>query len=77
MLSIFRAMAKSDKLRLICLALILFVYPVAGGNQDSRLRNPRTTKPGYTLPFPPAQSLKIYSGQEQIIRAQGARRICL
>ena len=77
MQSISRAMGKSDKLRLICLALILFVYPVAGSNYHSQLRNPQTAKPGYTLPLPKEQDSKVYSGQEQTMWAQGARRICL
>jgi hypothetical protein len=77
MRSIYRAMGKSDKLRLICLALILFVYPVAGSNYNSQPHNPQNNRPGYTLTFPKGQAYKVYSGQERIIWAQGARRICL
>lgn len=75
MRSVFRAMGKSAKLRLICLALILFVYPVAGSNQDSQLRNPQNE--GYALPLPKGRAYKVYSGQERTLWAQGARRICL
>jgi hypothetical protein len=78
MRSIYHAMNKSEKLRLICLVLILFVYPVVGGNQYSQLRNPKNTGTGYRLPpTPTGQAYKVEAGQEQLRWAQGARRICL
>jgi hypothetical protein len=77
MQSISRVMGNSDKLRLICLALILFVYPVVGSNYNSQPHNPQNAKPISTLPFPKGQAYKVYSGQEQTMSAQGARRVCL
>lgn len=77
MQSLYRAMGKSNMLRLICFALILFVFPVAGGIRSTQPVNPQKTTPVSTLSSPKRPSYTFERDSREALWAQGARRICL